>query len=81
MLHHRMTEADRFEADGKLTHGVQMIGDDHVVRWFSHAELAEMQGVGDYRGSFGYAVYEDKTPASDEILPANTSRATMPYVH
>lgn len=65
MLHYRLHQTDRFDAEGGVTHGNLMVGEDGIVRWLSHPDLARMAGVGAYSGSFGYAVYDD-----GERLPA-----------
>lgn len=62
MRHHRLTEGSgqRYDADGNLEWGALMVGEDRVVRWFTRDELAAMEGIGEYSGSTGYVVYEDR---------------------
>lgn len=47
------------EDDGHDAYGTFVVGDDHVVRWFTVDELHAMRGVGTPNASVGYCVYED----------------------
>ncbi len=59
MRHYRLHHTDRYDEDGSVEHGNLMVGDDKIVRWFTHAELRAMQGIGVYSGAIGYSVYDD----------------------
>lgn len=62
-LHRLMDRGDglweRVEADGSTTLGKLLADEDGVVRFVTVDRLTEMQGVGNYSGADGYAVYEE----------------------
>lgn len=60
MKHYRLHETNRFDEAGGMAHGTMMVGDDKIVRWFTHSELRETEGIGVYSGAIGYCVYDDE---------------------
>ena len=60
MLHTRLgiNDTKRYDADGYTVRGHELVGEDHIVRWFSLDELLEMTPVG-VRGAWGYNAYAD----------------------
>jgi hypothetical protein len=72
MRHAKLSEdlTTRYDSTGGPDgHGCQVVGEDLVVRWFTHDELAAMRGVGDYHPADGFTVFDDDAPH----LPADSS--------
>ncbi len=79
MKHYKLSEdlTTRYTPEGgNGGHGCLVVGADHVVRWYTHEELAAMTPVGDYRAASGAVVFDDRAPRTE--LPAHQNGCRAP---
>ncbi len=59
----------KYRADGPTESGKLLLGEDGIVRFFVHAEISDMEGVGTYSGASGYCEYVQAEPARPRVHP------------